>query len=68
MISLLEMPFRLKQASLVFARVSAINVIGQSEPSLYNSVSVLVETVPLQPSNPPSRNPSTTQTTLVTDY
>jgi hypothetical protein len=53
---------------MIFARISAINEIGQSVPSIANSVGDLVEIVPHKPEQPPLKNAETTQDELVIDF
>lgn len=61
-------PLLLPQGSLIQARVSAINSIGQSVPSLTNSAGSLVEQVPHKPPTAPTKNYSSTQNVIVVDF
>lgn len=67
-VSLLESPFTLAQGELVQVRVTAVNSIGGSVPSIPNSVGAEIELVPHKPPTAPTKNYSTTQTTLVINY
>jgi hypothetical protein len=60
LISLLEAPFSLAQGDMIEARVTAINSVGSSTPSVLNTFGALLELVPHRPPTAPTKNYSTT--------
>lgn len=68
MLNLINEPFNLEQGNLIKARISAINEIGQSVPSILNSIGDVVEQVPHKPLHIPIKNSETTQNELIVDY
>ena len=62
LLTLIGLPFLLKQGTIVKVKLIAINLIGEGLPSAINSFGALVETVPSKPPVSPTKDPTTTQT------
>ena len=62
LLTLVGLPFLLKQGNIVKVKLIPVNLIGEGLPSAINSVGALVETVPSKPPVSPTKNPTTTQT------
>ena len=68
LLTLIQLPFVLKQGATVQAKIVPINLVGEGSPSAVNNVGAIVETAPVKPPVAPTKNPLTTKTSLVVDY
>lgn len=58
----LAAPFSLAKSNLIVAIVEALNAVGYSTPSDENTSGALVQIVPANPTNSPTRGATTSET------